>query len=277
MSNSLNKRINKLNKFKAEFDSLTVDLVALQGKVTKLQDETIKTYGKLKHHGKILQSYKDDLNSLAKSIDAAIVVENIKGMASKLANSVVADKVEELEARTSMNAVFKQVVVMEAVTSFETTFVGDVLAAGVKLVEVAQSQDVTSIQQVPEESIQELGNTSPPIIMTSEQEENDVVPVVQNKTMKPPEWLHEIDLHSQPVIDFTETKENPKTYKEIVFDALYTFYQKALEFLDFITLGYFSTPTKKSEETSALRRNSFLSSEIEVDLQNGPCNEMAHV
>jgi len=42
MSNSLNKRINKLNKFKAEFDSLTVDLVALQGKVTKLQASSPK-------------------------------------------------------------------------------------------------------------------------------------------------------------------------------------------------------------------------------------------
>tara|TARA_R110002126_G_scaffold273866_1_gene418628 strand:+ start:166885 stop:167187 length:303 start_codon:yes stop_codon:yes gene_type:complete len=50
----------------------------------------------------------------------------------------------------------------------------------------------------------------------------------------------------------------PKTYLAMILDALSEFYQKVLEWIDYLTPSYFKSAPKELEQPSTLRNHSFL-------------------
>ena len=284
MSNNLAKRTRALKNLRGNFISPGIDLNQLKTKITQLQKGTGIAYGSISKPSEALHAYRNDLKQLATDIQNAIKVKGIKDMASTLADSTV----KNIEVRESMNAVFKQIVERGVAKSVATTFIGNVLVGGVKSVEERLLQDSVSEQAVVLEEVQSVVDTLIGSVIAVENKSEDevkhqenVLPLSKENVSRLPtselgnKWLSS----SESDDDFSElgfgvgntsgtssdtylekvAQQEPTTNKNFVIDALYTFYKKVLEFLDYITLGYFSTETKEAEKPSALRSNSFLS------------------
>ncbi|MDF1683239.1 MAG: hypothetical protein P1U36_01135 [Legionellaceae bacterium] len=256
--NNIDKRTNKLNALKQTLDSSDVNLQELQKEVARLQNLAAL----FKRPGKKDQAYIEDLKQFAGRLNEAILVADIESTASTVANSVVAPKVETAEVRESMNSILEQVVLREAVTQVASTLADNLPISGVKSLEERQSQNVVSTQPVSEVSSTNLTTN---------------VDVKPSSTSLPPAPLPSPELYNQwfssskSDTEFSDlgldnrsgtlaVQEDPTTYFETIKNVFYELYQSFWELMDYLTPTCFKSVEQKTEENSALRNYSILSS-----------------
>lgn len=109
-----------------------------------------------------------------------------------------------------------------------STFVNGILAAGVEQTGVREQQNVASTQSAPKVTVKPVANR-----------------VVDSRPMV---YVEDVSDTSSEAAPLDETPEEPKTYLEMILDALYEFYQKVLELIDYLTPSYFKSAAQEPEQ-----------------------------